>query len=84
MGRLMRRWSPATVVWTTRRIIASTQAPVILDPFMGSGATALAALQEGRHYIGIEISPDYCRMAQQNIDTFHQPTRCLPLFQVRP
>jgi len=45
------------------RCIASTSANVVLDPFMGSGTTALAALQLGRKYIGIELSPEYCTMA---------------------
>jgi len=49
------------------RIISSTNAQIILDPFMGSGTTAVAAKQLGRHYVGIEISPEYCAMAQQRI-----------------
>lgn len=49
------------------RIVASTEAKVILDPFMGSGTTALSALNHGRNFIGIDISPDYCRMAEQRI-----------------
>ncbi|MBP5425067.1 MAG: hypothetical protein J6Y33_03225 [Prevotella sp.] len=32
---------------------------------MGSGTTAVAALQEGRHYIGFEIDKEYCDMALQ-------------------
>ena len=48
-----------------RRAIAATTAGVVLDPFMGSGTTAVAALLEGRQYIGIELSAEYCGMAQQ-------------------
>jgi site-specific DNA-methyltransferase (adenine-specific) len=40
---------------------------VILDPFMGSGQTALAAIKAGRHYIGYEINPEYIRLAQERI-----------------
>jgi site-specific DNA-methyltransferase (adenine-specific) len=40
---------------------------VVLDPFMGSGQTALAALKSGRHYVGYEINPDYVRHAEQRI-----------------
>jgi modification methylase len=40
---------------------------VILDPFMGSGQTALAALQSGRHYVGYEIDPDYVALADARI-----------------
>ncbi len=40
---------------------------VVLDPFMGSGQTALAALRSGRHYVGYEIDPEYLRLAQKRI-----------------
>ncbi len=49
------------------RIIGSTKAHVILDPFMGSGTTAIAARNLGRSYIGIDISPDYCKMAEKRL-----------------
>ena len=49
------------------RIIGSTTAQTILDPFMGSGTTALAALNFGRDYIGIDVSPDYCEDAEARI-----------------
>lgn len=35
----------------------------VLDPFCGSGTTMVAALRTGRNSIGIEIDPEYCRMA---------------------
>ena len=35
----------------------------VLDPFCGSGTTMVAALRTGRNSIGIEIEPEYCRMA---------------------
>lgn len=59
------------------RIISSTNAEIILDPFMGSGTTAIAAKQLGRHYIGIEISPQYCKMAEERIAaaTANQPIK---------
>jgi modification methylase len=49
------------------RIICSTEASIVLDPFMGSGTTAIAALQNQRDYIGIELSAEYCEMAQERI-----------------
>lgn len=49
------------------RVISSTTADIILDPFMGSGTTALSALNNGRKYIGIDISPSYCEMAEERI-----------------
>lgn len=39
----------------------------ILDPFMGSGTTAIAALQEGRQFIGIEIGARYFELAKSEI-----------------
>jgi len=49
------------------RIIRSTDAEVVLDPFVGSGTTAVAAKRLKRQYIGIELSPDYCKMARERI-----------------
>lgn len=49
------------------RCIGSTNANVILDPFMGSGTTALAALNLGRQFIGIELSPEYIAMASKRL-----------------
>ena len=40
---------------------------IILDPFLGSGTTAVAAKQLGRNFIGIEINPDYCKIAEQRL-----------------
>lgn len=41
---------------------------VILDPFMGTGTTTLAAIDAGRNSIGIEVDPDYVALAQQNLE----------------
>lgn len=41
---------------------------IVLDPFMGSGTTAVACLKTGRNYIGFEISEEYCDIARQRID----------------
>ena len=40
---------------------------VVLDPFMGSGQTALAALLTGRHFAGFEIDPTYVELAERRI-----------------
>ncbi len=50
------------------RIITSTNAHLILDPFMGSGTTAITAMGNGRDFIGIDISPEYCEMAEKRIE----------------
>jgi len=40
---------------------------LILDPFLGSGTTAVAAVHEGFHYLGFEINPTYCEDAERRI-----------------
>jgi DNA modification methylase len=39
----------------------------VLDPFLGSGQTALAARKSGRHYVGYELNPEYVSMANARI-----------------
>jgi DNA modification methylase len=43
---------------------------VVLDPFMGSGTTAIAALRAGRRYIGYETNPEYAQLAERRIALF--------------
>jgi len=43
---------------------------VVLDPFMGSGQTAIAAIKSRRHWIGYEINPDYVALAEKRIREF--------------
>lgn len=52
------------------RIISSTNAKVVLDPFMGSGTTAISAINLKRDYIGIDVSPEYCEMAEKRIKQY--------------
>ncbi|MDD2753332.1 MAG: transcriptional repressor LexA [Candidatus Portnoybacteria bacterium] len=40
---------------------------VVLDPFIGSGTTALAAIQLNRNYIGIDTSTEYCELAKKRL-----------------
>ena len=49
------------------RIVSSTNAKIILDPFMGSGTTAIAAINFKRNFVGIDLSPEYCEMARKRI-----------------
>ncbi|MDG6257139.1 MAG: site-specific DNA-methyltransferase [Methanomicrobiaceae archaeon] len=43
---------------------------VVLDPFMGIGTTAIACLRLGARYIGFEIDPHYCAVAEERIEKF--------------
>lgn len=40
---------------------------LVLDPFMGSGSTALAAVRTGRHYLGYDTDPEYVKLAKARI-----------------
>jgi site-specific DNA-methyltransferase (adenine-specific) len=46
---------------------------IILDPFMGSGQTAIAAIKTNRHYVGYEVNEQYVELAEQRIADFNQP-----------
>lgn len=41
---------------------------IVLDPFFGSGTTGVVAKRLGREYIGIDLNPEYCKLAQKRID----------------
>jgi len=43
---------------------------VILDPFIGSGQTAIAAIKTGRYYVGYEINEEYVKLAEKRIKNF--------------
>lgn len=43
---------------------------IILDPFMGSGTTAISAIKNNRNYIGYDISPDYVKLAERRIECY--------------
>lgn len=67
-GQELKNKHPAPFpVELVERIISSTTAQLILDPFMGSGTTAYVAKQLKRDFIGIDISPEYCSMAEMRL-----------------
>jgi len=53
-----------------RRLILLYTEPgdTVLDPFMGSGTTCVAARRLGRGYVGYDVSPEYCAKAQARLD----------------
>ena len=48
-------------------LLSLNQSDIILDPFLGSGTTAVAAKELGRKFIGIEISEEYCAIAVKRL-----------------
>lgn len=46
----------------------SNTGDLILDNAIGSGTTAVAAINTGRHFIGFETVPEYCDIARRRID----------------
>lgn len=45
----------------------TNEGDIVLDNCIGSGTTAVAAIRTGRHYIGFEIEPTYCEIAERRI-----------------
>ena len=43
---------------------------IVLDPFMGSGTTALVALKHNRNFVGIELNSDYIKIANKRIEPY--------------
>jgi site-specific DNA-methyltransferase (adenine-specific) len=49
-------------------LLYTNRGDLVLDPFMGSGSTAVAAVQEGRQFLGYDISEEYCGWAQERVN----------------
>jgi site-specific DNA-methyltransferase (adenine-specific) len=49
-------------------LMSSDEGDVILDPFMGTGTTAIAAKKLGRRYIGIDIDPKYAEITNRKLE----------------
>jgi DNA modification methylase len=51
-----------------RWCVAMVDAPMILDPFMGSGTTGVACMEQGRRFVGIEMDRKYFDIACRRIE----------------
>lgn len=49
-------------------LLSTKPGDLILDPFMGSGTTGVAAKRFGRRFIGIDLDKNYCKMARERIE----------------
>jgi DNA modification methylase len=54
-------------------LAGSAVGDTVLDPFMGSGTTAMVAKQHGRHFIGVELNPEYAAIAERRVDDTTYP-----------
>ena len=66
---------PATSVTTGWRPTCTCQNEgkgrcIVLDPFMGSGTTGMVAAMHQRNFIGFELNPEYCKMAEKRIEPY--------------
>ena len=58
---------PVVLPWRLIQLYTYTD-DVVLDPFMGAGTTAVAAVRAHRHYVGYEVSTEYIDLAHQRIE----------------
>lgn len=59
---------PKPLKWASWLISRATQKDqIVLDPFLGSGTTAVACKELGRKFIGIEINKEYCQIAERRL-----------------
>lgn len=56
---------------------------VVLDPFIGSGQTAIAAIKANRHYIGYDTNEEYIRLAQKRTSKFKCDFKSPKLFDIK-
>ena len=73
MGQKLQKWydaNPPKQLGFRPTCDCATEGTVpclVLDPFLGSGSTAIVAAQEGRSYVGIDLADEYCRLARARI-----------------
>ena len=65
------------------RIVKASSRPddLVMDPFLGSGTTAVSALKLGRKVLGFEIKKEYCELAARRLDAYLNTRRNPPIQQ---
>jgi site-specific DNA-methyltransferase (adenine-specific) len=56
-------------------VLGSRPRDLVLDPFVGSGTTCIAAKVLGRRFVGVELNPEYCVIARARLAAFEQTGR---------
>jgi DNA modification methylase len=56
-----------TIGWTSCNCNVGFKPGIVLDPFMGSGTVGVVAKRLGRNFIGIELNPEYIKIAEERI-----------------
>ena len=74
---------PGTNKYSSCSCNGKTRPGIVLDPFMGSGTTALEALFQNKAYIGIEINDEYAAMCERRISKFKKSLNVLPMGEVK-
>jgi len=54
-------------------LLTTKKGDLVLDPFMGSGTTAVACKESGRNYLGFEIDKNYCELASNRVNGANNP-----------
>ena len=57
--------------------LVSKEGQTILDPFAGSGSTGIAVELLGRNFVGLELDPDYCDIAERRIEAWKEKENVL-------
>lgn len=65
------------------RIVKASSNPneIVLDPFFGSGTSAIVALSNGRKFVGFEINKKYCDLAVERIERYKNSPQPVSLFE---
>ncbi len=67
-GELLKGYNhPSVKPLSVIKDLVKKSGDVILDPFLGSGTTAVACVETGRHFIGIELEAKYCEIARRRV-----------------